>query len=92
MINAEQLLEEVAELARKKLSEQEASVKQVVANLEVNIETYVKLMVSEVVREFTVDAQFAFPPLQNHTPEEVKKKALEFLTKKFERDKRLYLP
>jgi hypothetical protein len=91
MNEAKQLLAEIAELVKDKLDEQRATVKRIVANLEVDEQTYKRLMVSEVVNKMMIDIQFAFPPNQNHTPDQVKEKAIDFLAKKLERDKRLYL-
>jgi hypothetical protein len=91
MDEVERLLAEIAELVKNKLDEQRATVKRIVANLEVDEQTYKRLMVSEVLKEMTVNAQFAFPPHQNHTPNQVKEKAVGFLAKKLERDKKLYL-
>jgi hypothetical protein len=91
MNEVKQLLAEIAELVKEKLDEQSATVKRVVANLEVDEKAYGRLMVSEVLNEMMVDAQFAFPPHQSQTPDQVKEKAMNFLAKKLERDKRLYL-
>jgi hypothetical protein len=91
MNEVEQLLAEIADLVKEKLDEQRTTVKRIVANLEVDEQAYKRLMASEVVNEMMVDAQFAFPPNQNHTPDQVKEKAMSFLAKKLERDKRLYL-
>lgn len=91
MSSPEELLGEIAETISKELGKRGDVVQKVLANLEVDEETYRALMVREVLREVMVAAQFAFPPHRNHTPEEVKAKALNLFHKKLERDERLYL-
>lgn len=91
MSNPERLLEEISKMLFSRLEEREGEVQKVVSQLEVDEVKYKKLIVHEVVGNVIVDAQFAFPPMQNHTPEDVKVKALSILHRKLERDKRLYL-
>jgi len=87
----EQLISEIAELLWKELGADEARVRRVVAALEVDAETYKRLLIKEVVNGIYLDAQFALPPHTLYTPEQVKEKALKLLEKKVERDERLYL-
>ena len=86
----EDLISEVVKLLSERLEADEKREKRIVANLEVDKETYKQLIVKEVVNGVYVDAQFAFPPHILHTPEQVKEKALKLLEKKVERDARLY--
>jgi len=90
MSNYEELLNEIARMLFRELEKREEEVQRMVSQLEVDEANYKKLMVREVISDITVDAQFAFPPMQNHTPKEVRAKALTILGKKFERDKRLF--
>jgi len=90
MSNYEELLNETAKMLFRELDEREEEVHRMVSQLEVDEANYKNLLVREVVGDITVDAQFAFPPMRNHTPEEVKAKALTIFCKKFERDKRLF--
>jgi len=90
MSNYEELLNEIARMLFRELEEREDEVQRMVSQLEVDEDNYKNLMVREVISDITVDAQFAFPPMRNHTPEEVKTKALAVFSKKFERDKRLF--
>jgi hypothetical protein len=86
----EDLISEVVDLLYKKLEADEERLKRIVANLEVDAETYKQLLIKEVVNGIYVDAQFAFPPHNLYTPEQIKEKALKLLAKKVERDERLY--
>jgi hypothetical protein len=87
----EELLDEIAETISRELEKCGEAAQKVLANLEVDENTYRALMVREVLREVMIAAQFAFPPHRNHTPEEVRAKALNLFHKNLERDKRLYL-
>jgi hypothetical protein len=88
--NFEDLISEIVELLSKRLEADKKRIKRIVANLEVDEETYKRLLVKEVVNGIYVDAQFAFPPHTLYTPKQVEEKALELLAKKVERDERLY--
>jgi len=87
------LLREIAESLHKRIREHAKEIEEITSHLEVNVEEYEELMVSEVMNDsdIYIGVQFAFPPYQNHTPEDLKKKALELLEKKIKRDHRLYL-
>lgn len=71
--------------------EESEDVERIVANLKINREKYIDLLVQEVINNVWLDAQFAFPPRILMTPDEVKNKALQILKKKISRDKRLYI-
>ena len=90
---AKNLLVEIAELLRRRLERHMDEIERITSRLEVNPEEYKALMVAEVVSssEIYVGVQFAFPPTQTHTPEDLKNKALKLLEKKLRRDCRLYL-
>jgi len=93
MEKAEKLLKEIAEMIRREIEEHTDEVEKITSHLEVGSEEYKALMVAEVVSnsEIYVGVQFAFPPMQTHTPEDLKNKALKLLEKKLRRDRRLYL-
>jgi len=86
----EALLSEIVELLYERLEADEGRIRRIVATLEVDAETYKRLLIREVVNGVYVDAQFAFPPHTLYTPNQVKEKALKLLAKKVERDERLY--
>jgi len=90
---AENLLKEIAEIIHREIEDHADEVEKIASRLEVNPEEYKALMVAEVVSnsEIYVGVQFAFPPTQTHTPEDLKNKALKILEKKLRRDCRLYL-
>ena len=87
------LLKEIAEMIYRELEKHKDEVEKIASRLEVTLEEYKALMVAEIVQnsEIFVGAQFAFPPAQTHTPEDLKNKALKLFEKKLRRDCRLYL-
>jgi len=90
---AENLLKEIAEMIRRELEKHMDEIEKITSRLEVTPEEYKALMVAEIVQnsDIYVGVQFAFPPAQTHTPEDLKNKALKLLEKKLRRDCRLYL-
>jgi hypothetical protein len=90
---AKRLLDEIAELLSRRLEDHMDEIEKITSYLEVNPAEYKILMIDEVVNdpEIHIGTQFAFPPMQNHSPEELKEKALRLLEKKLRRDRRLYL-
>ena len=92
MSNPDELLSEIVEIISKQLDTDQEAIQKILTKIDVDEENYKKLMILEVVGDVTIEAQFAFPPHKSRTPEEVKAKALNTLSRKLERDKRLFLP
>jgi len=92
MSDVEEFLSKLADELMARLKVDGERVKRIVAKLEVGEEEYRRLMVTEVINEIIVDAQFAFPPHTLHTPSEVKAKAYRLLETFLERDERLFAP
>jgi len=81
---AKNLLDEIVELLGRRLEKHMDEIERITSRLEVNAEEYKELMVAEVVSnsKIYIGVQFAFPPMQNYTPEEIKEKSLKILEKK----------
>jgi len=86
----ENLLSEIAEMVAKELDDHLQDVRQMLPQLDVDEAEYKRLLLSEVVNDVVIEAQFAFPPHKSYSPDEVKTKALDVFRRKFERDKMLY--
>ena len=87
-----ELIKGIADMLEERLEKEDSIIERVVANLEVDKETYKQLMIREVLDNVWVAASVAVPPYEWRKPEEVKAEALRVLEKKLRRDRRLYLP
>jgi hypothetical protein len=88
---AEKLMIKLLTIARQTIAENQKLVDKIIPKIEVTKKKYVAILLEEAKQHFWVEASFAVPPHTSHTPEELEKEIKEFIVKKLERDKRLFL-